>query len=305
MYRRSFCSWVIAISALLTACGGGAGAGDPFAGQSRVQTSTVLTPLTPMSMPNSSLSQAGALVDPQNLMDSLEIGYPGYFPGHAPTTRGEGYVYRFYPGTGNYLAVQGDAVQVFGPSFGAAVLNVGRLSEFACAVFPEECPSGMTQPILRRDAVLPPSSTGQGAIRSAIVDAVRAAFPDQAPTAVASGASSSVTTGSVVSVNGLLSSDPDGDALTYSWSLAAPSTSHAFVSDAGLPQASFIPDVSGTYVVILVVSDGIKSSSTAVSVTATTTSPYCCKHCTSGKPCGDTCISISYTCHVVGGCACY
>lgn len=32
----------------------------------------------------------------------------------------------------------------------------------------------------------------------------------------------------------------------------------------------------------------------------------CCKHCApNSKPCGDSCISISYTCHKPPGCACY
>ena len=30
----------------------------------------------------------------------------------------------------------------------------------------------------------------------------------------------------------------------------------------------------------------------------------CCKVCTIGKACGDTCISRQYTCHVGPGCAC-
>jgi hypothetical protein len=30
----------------------------------------------------------------------------------------------------------------------------------------------------------------------------------------------------------------------------------------------------------------------------------CCKVCTSGKPCGDTCISATATCNVGPGCAC-
>jgi hypothetical protein len=33
-------------------------------------------------------------------------------------------------------------------------------------------------------------------------------------------------------------------------------------------------------------------------------SPACCKICTTGQPCGDTCISKSDTCHVGPGCAC-
>lgn len=30
----------------------------------------------------------------------------------------------------------------------------------------------------------------------------------------------------------------------------------------------------------------------------------CCKVCKDGKPCGDTCISKTETCHVGSGCAC-
>ena len=30
----------------------------------------------------------------------------------------------------------------------------------------------------------------------------------------------------------------------------------------------------------------------------------CCKHCTTGKPCGDSCININYICHKAPGCAC-
>ena len=30
----------------------------------------------------------------------------------------------------------------------------------------------------------------------------------------------------------------------------------------------------------------------------------CCKHCSTGKPCGDTCIAVTDTCHTTGGCAC-
>jgi len=35
-----------------------------------------------------------------------------------------------------------------------------------------------------------------------------------------------------------------------------------------------------------------------------TTNMYCCKICKKGKACGDSCISMSYTCHQPPGCAC-
>ncbi len=50
-------------------------------------------------------------------------------------------------------------------------------------------------------------------------------------------------------------------------------------------------------------------SGNPVVFTATGTSPTtigsCCRRCTTGKPCGDTCIALSSTCRTIGGCACY
>jgi len=34
------------------------------------------------------------------------------------------------------------------------------------------------------------------------------------------------------------------------------------------------------------------------------TGPGCCKVCSTGKACGDTCIAATATCHVGPGCAC-
>jgi len=34
------------------------------------------------------------------------------------------------------------------------------------------------------------------------------------------------------------------------------------------------------------------------------TGPGCCKVCSTGKACGDTCIAVTATCHVGPGCAC-
>lgn len=33
-------------------------------------------------------------------------------------------------------------------------------------------------------------------------------------------------------------------------------------------------------------------------------SDHCCKTCTNGKACGDSCIPANETCHVGAGCAC-
>lgn len=43
---------------------------------------------------------------------------------------------------------------------------------------------------------------------------------------------------------------------------------------------------------------------TQAPVNAQSSGSTCCKHCTTGKPCGNTCIAARDTCHVGAGCAC-
>jgi hypothetical protein len=133
---------------------------------------------------------------------------------------------------------------------------------------------------------------------------VTAVAANVAPVANAGG-SRSVVTGTAVFLSGSASSDQNGDALTYRWTLTIPSGSGAYLSNATSVGPYFTPDIAGAYVATLVVNDGkVDSQPASVSVTATSQSTYCCKHCTTGQPCGDTCISRTNTCHVGGGCAC-
>lgn len=48
----------------------------------------------------------------------------------------------------------------------------------------------------------------------------------------------------------------------------------------------------------------VAGQSVSISQAAVAASPVCCKVCTTGKPCGDTCIAASSTCHTAPGCAC-
>ncbi|MBN2034532.1 MAG: hypothetical protein JW836_14760 [Deltaproteobacteria bacterium] len=66
--------------------------------------------------------------------------------------------------------------------------------------------------------------------------------------------------GETVTLDGSGSSDMDGNALTYSWSLTAPEGSNASLSDATAVRPTFVMDVAGTYVAQLIVSDGYLSS---------------------------------------------
>jgi chitinase len=84
--------------------------------------------------------------------------------------------------------------------------------------------------------------------------------PNAAPVAVA-GAEQSVDPGAEVALDGGGSQDADGDPLTFTWTLAArPSGSAAALSGASTRTPTFATDVAGTYVVLLVVSDGYAQS---------------------------------------------
>lgn len=89
------------------------------------------------------------------------------------------------------------------------------------------------------------------------------------------GANQNITVGTPVILNGASSSDPDGDALSYSWTFQSrPSGSAAILRGATTVSPNFTADVSGTYVVSLTVSDGkLSSTPSTVSVNASALTP--------------------------------
>ncbi len=86
--------------------------------------------------------------------------------------------------------------------------------------------------------------------------------PNRAPTASIQ-APAGATTGNQVSLDGTGSTDPDGDTLTYAWTLTAPAGSAAVLDDATSATPTFTADVDGDYVVELTVSDGTLDSTVA------------------------------------------
>ncbi len=88
---------------------------------------------------------------------------------------------------------------------------------------------------------------------------VVATAANTAPVANA-GPSQTVLVGTVVSLNGSASSDANGDALTYAWTLTRPTGSSAVLNNSKSMATSFTADLAGAYSLTLVVNDGKANS---------------------------------------------
>lgn len=88
------------------------------------------------------------------------------------------------------------------------------------------------------------------------------------------GASQSVTVGHTATLDGSGSHDPNGDSLSYRWSItSAPASSTASISSPENSVTDFVPDVPGTYGIQLLVNDGLLysvPSTTQIQATALT-----------------------------------
>lgn len=93
---------------------------------------------------------------------------------------------------------------------------------------------------------------------------------NQAPTIGSTSAPDSVSIGTQVSLSAS-ASDPDGDDLSYSWSLTPPTDSEASLTGSGNSDVTFTPDLVGDYRITLEVADpkgGTDSSTLTVTATS-------------------------------------
>jgi hypothetical protein len=93
---------------------------------------------------------------------------------------------------------------------------------------------------------------------------------NQAPTAVASVSTQLPLVGQAVTLSSAGTSDPEGDAISYSWTLTqAPAGSHATIASSTSATAAITPDVKGTYVVTLTPSDFLGAGTPATATFST------------------------------------
>ena len=89
-----------------------------------------------------------------------------------------------------------------------------------------------------------------------VTTTVTASTANAAPVADA-GAAQSVVTATVVTLDGSKSKDANGDALSYTWTLAEkPAGSAASLANANSRSPTFTADLAGNYVAQLIVNDG-------------------------------------------------
>jgi len=111
-----------------------------------------------------------------------------------------------------------------------------------------------------------PDRSGRYVVNLMVNDGALDSDPDEcvisvnSPPKADAGPDARTAVGKFYALDGSGSSDPDGDVLSFSWSLSLPPGSAAALVNQNTSKPGFTPDVVGEYVATLVVSDGQESS---------------------------------------------
>lgn len=102
----------------------------------------------PLGMLSMSGARAATLAETNTVFGYAETQYPQWFPATQSTlTSNDGYLYRYYPSTGNYIGVINERVNVYGPITGNTLVDVGAFSTYlnlanasagSCTLIPDE-----------------------------------------------------------------------------------------------------------------------------------------------------------------------
>ena len=192
--------------------------------------SSLHTREAPLSSPLRSRLAAAPAITLENdaLFNWAEAHYPEFFPTHQATQNWGPYVYRFYPESQSYLAV----------TDGTAVQVLG--------------------PLFGPDILTVGSKSDYACM----------VLPQACTPVANAGTAQAVSVGDLVHLSGVASADPNGLALSYTWSWSAkPVSSNALLEGSNSSAPTFVPDVAGTYTLALTVSNGTYSASATTTVT--------------------------------------
>ena len=148
MLSRFALTLITLSTAALVACGGGETAGSTQpAAQTETQTpkpaiAAVAANAAPAAAdaPAAPLAAPPRAVDATVFMDWAQTRFPNFFPSAQQNIVRTGFLVRYYPESGNFLAVTNEGnVYVLGELTGGALVLVGNVSAFACAIYPDSC----------------------------------------------------------------------------------------------------------------------------------------------------------------------
>ena len=119
---------------LAGACGGGDAVPPQLSAFEQARSDPgLLTRTAPAALP------APRSPDAESFLNWAQGAFPLLFPGSPATVNQGSFVYRYYAGSGNFLAVAGSDTYALGSITQGTLVRIGPLSAFSCSVYPGDC----------------------------------------------------------------------------------------------------------------------------------------------------------------------